>query len=217
MIARPGDPVGGGEARRAAREELARREYGHGGPSVAQRVGDWLGRHLGRLLGGGGFGGHALLIFLLLLLAVVVVVVVRAGRPRRTPRADTDGGADPLAPLAAREHRRRAGEYAAAGQHALALREYLRAAVATVEERGVLPPRPGRTGAATAREARPLLPTAADDLATATAVFDEVWFGGREASADDVTRARAAADAVAGARIAGAPDPAAAAGLAVPR
>ena len=46
----------------------------------------------------------------------------------------------------------------------------------------MLPPRPGRTGAATAREAGPLLPAAAADLAAATAAFDEVWFGGRAAT-----------------------------------
>ena len=62
------------------------------------------------------------------------------------------------------------------------------------------PPRPGRTGAATAREAGAAAARAADELAAATAAFDEVWFGGRAATAADVARARAAADAVARAR-----------------
>jgi hypothetical protein len=86
--------------------------------------------------------------------------------------------------------------------------------VATIEERGVLPPRAGRTGAATAREAGPQLPAAAEQLRAATAAFDEVWFGGRPATDADVADARAAADAVVSARIVSA---AAEPGLAVPR
>jgi hypothetical protein len=51
-------------------------------------------------------------------------------------------------------------------------------------------------------------------LGAATAAFDEVWFGGREASDADVALARAAADAVQSARIVtDAVDP----GLAVPQ
>ena len=65
----------------------------------------------------------------------------------------------------------------------------------------MLPARPGRTGAATAREAGPLLPAAAADLTTSTRAFDEVWFGGRDATDADVTSAQAAADAVRTARL----------------
>ena len=60
----------------------------------------------------------------------------------------------------------------------------------------MLPPRPGRTGAATAFEAGPLLPVAADDLAAAMRAFDQVWFGGRPATDADVALGRSAADGV---------------------
>jgi hypothetical protein len=73
--------------------------------------------------------------------------------------------------------------------------------VQTIEDRGVLAPRPGRTGAATAREAGPVLPAAADALRMAVTAFDEVWFGGRAATDADVTVAQTAADAVLAARI----------------
>jgi hypothetical protein len=117
--------------------------------------------------------------------------------------------------LPARDHRRSARQFAADGRRAEALREWLRAAVQTIEDRGVLPPRPGRTGAAVAREAGPLLPAAAADLAATTTAFDEVWFGGRAATDADVARAEAAADAVLSARVGtGTPAPA---GLAVPQ
>jgi hypothetical protein len=120
---------------------------------------------------------------------------------------------DPLAPVAARDHRRIAAALTADGRRAEALREWLRATVAAIEERGVLPPRPGRTGAATAREAGPLLPAVAADLDAATRAFDEVWFGGREATDADVASARAAADGVLSARVAAA---AGSSGIAIP-
>jgi len=198
-----GSPVGGGEARRAARAELSGPEYHHRHhPNPFGRVADWVGDHLGRLLGqAGSGGGHAVLLAVLVLLAVAVVFAARAGLPARAGRPPgAAAGEDPLAAADAREHRRLAERYTAAGRHAEALREWLRAAIATVEERGILPPRPGRTGAATAAEAGPVLPAAAPDLTAAVRAFDEVWFGGRPATDEDVLRARAAADQVAAAR-----------------
>jgi hypothetical protein len=193
-------PVDGGAARQAAKAELTHREYHRDDPGLTSRVLHWIGRHLAELFTGGG-GSHALLIVLVVILAAVIVFAVRAGAPSRSRRVLLPGEADPLASVPARDHRRIAAQLAAEGRRAEALREWLRAAVASIEERGVLPPRPGRTGAATAGEAGPLLPAAAGDLRAATAAFDEVWFGGRDASDADVALARAAADAVQSARI----------------
>lgn len=211
----PADPVGGGAARRVAKAELDRSEYHHDRPSVQTRILHWIGRRLDDLFSGSG-GSHALLLLLAVVLAAVIVLAVRAGAPRREVRGRRDPGTDPLAPVAARDHRRLAAQFTADGRRADALREWLRAAVQTIEERGVLVPRPGRTGAATAREAGPLLPTAAGDLATATRAFDEVWFGGREATDADVDTARAAADGAASARIAPAATGVGVAGIAAP-
>jgi Domain of unknown function (DUF4129) len=204
MVIAPGPdgPVDGGPARRAAQAELRRREYHRDDPGLVDRALHWIGRHLDRLFTGSG-GSHALLILLVVALAAVVLIAVRAGAPARRGGAAPAAGEDLLAPVAARDHRRLAEQFTADGRRAEALREWLRAALAAIEERGVLPPRPGRTGAATAREAGPLLPAAAGDLAAATAAFDAVWFGGRAATDADVARARAAADAVVTSRIAG--------------
>ncbi len=161
---------------------------------------DWIGRRLDSLLGSSG-GSHALLLLLVLALVVGVVFAVRAGVPTRSRHGADRSDADPLAARAAADHRRIAADLAGQGRHAEALREWLRAAVQTIEERGVLPRRPGRTGAATAREAGPLLPTAAADLATAMRAFDEVWFGGRPATVADVALGRSAADGVTSSRI----------------
>ncbi|HEX3336922.1 MAG TPA: DUF4129 domain-containing protein [Jatrophihabitans sp.] len=212
IVGAPPDPVGGASARQAAQAELRHREYHRDDPGLLSRFLHWVGRQIDALLTGGG-GAHAVLIVLLLALAVVVIFAVRAGAPtRRTRIAGED--LDPLAPVAARDHRRIAEQLTAEGRRAEALREWLRATVAGIEERGVLPPRPGRTGAATAREAGPLLPAVAADLHAATTAFDEVWFGGREARDADLAVARAAADGVATARVAG--YAAASAGIAVP-
>lgn len=194
------NPVTGPAARRAARVELRRGEYHRGGPGPLSRAVHAVTHQLDRLFSGGG-GSTALLLVLVVLVTVAVLLAVRAGAPARRAAAPGTDNSDPLAPVTSRDHRRIAAELAAQGRHREALREWLRAAVQTIEERGVLPPRPGRTGAMTAREAGPLLPGAAGDLAAATTAFDEVWFGGRAATAADVERARAAADGVARARI----------------
>jgi hypothetical protein len=206
-------PVGGDAAQRAAKAELSRPEYRRDQPSVITRAVHWLGRQLDRLFGGSG-PSHAVLLLILVAVVVALVFAVRAGVPGRRVRRPGRVEADPLAPVPARDHRRLARQFAAEGRRAEALREWLRAAVQTIEDRGILPPRPGRTGAAVAREAGALLPTAAADLAAATAAFDEVWFGARPATDADVARAEAAADAVLSARVG--TGRSAPAGLAVP-
>lgn len=194
-----GNPVGGDAARNAATAELRRSEY-HREQGYVSRVLHWIGDKLNSLFSGGSSADHAMLLFAVIVLVVAIVLAVRAGAPRRVTRHPVDGD-DPLAPVAARDHRRLAQQYTAEGRRAEALREWLRAAVQSIEDRGVLPPRPGRTGAATAREAGPALPAAAEALAAATAAFDEVWFGGRAASDADVEHGRAAADGAASSRI----------------
>ena len=86
-------------------------------------------------------------------------------------------------PLDAAEHRRRADGYAAEGRFAEAVRERMRAIVRELETRGVLEPRPGRTADEVAREAGAAVRAVAPDLRTAATVFDEVWYGGRTATA----------------------------------
>lgn len=191
---RPPDPVAGDVARRAAERELRRAEYHRDDPGLIDRAVNWLGDRIGDLFSG-SVGGNIALLFLVLLAAVIVFAVVRAGVPEsRAGRPGAEG--DPLAPAAARDHRRIAAGHEAAGRWAEALREWLRAVVRTIEERGVLDPVPGRTGAATAREAGPRLPAVAADLGAAMSAFDEVWFGARPATAADAALAHRVADAV---------------------
>jgi hypothetical protein len=214
-----GGPVGGDAAQRAAKAELAHREYHRDDPGLLTRLVRWVERRLADLFTGAG-GTHALLLVLVVVAAVVIVLALRAGVPGRRPQLGAMDGPDPLAPIAARDHRRIAAQLTADGRRAEALREWLRATIVAIEERGVLPPRPGRTGAATAREAGPLLPAIATDLQAATRAFDEVWFGGRDASDADVAHARAAADGVLRVRLTTSADTAATSatsGIAVPQ
>ncbi|HSY15209.1 MAG TPA: DUF4129 domain-containing protein [Jatrophihabitantaceae bacterium] len=191
-------PIGAAAAQQAAAAELRKAMYHRGDPNVVERILDWLGRHLDRAFGG-TIPGSAQLALLALLVTVAILAVVRAGRPRRIAR--TVAGTDPLAASTDVDHRLLAQRLAAEGRYPEAVREWLRAAVATIERRGVLDPRPGRTGAEIARAAGVVLPSAAPMLIAATTAFDEIWFGTREALAADVATAQAAADAVQGARI----------------
>ena len=129
------------------------------------------------------------------LIGLVVLAVVRAGRlPGR--RRDTTTDDDPLGTTPGVDHAAEADRLRATGAHAAAVREYLRAAIADLERRGVLVARPGRTGAAAAAEGGTALPATASALDAGARVFDQTWFGTRPATAGDVETARAAYDAV---------------------
>jgi len=130
--------------------------------------------------------GHGLGLFLIIVIlaAVVALIVVRVGTLRRTARV-SDQPIFGIGETTAEEHRRAAAKFAADGLWAEAIRERLRAIVRELEQRGVLDPRPGRTAAELSREAGTQLPALADDLRNATSIFDEVWYGGRIATAAD--------------------------------
>jgi hypothetical protein len=193
-------PISGGDAQRAAERELSKPEYHRDDPDLISRVWQWLMDWLDRLPGG-VIGGSATLVLAGLLLAVLIFAILRAGPIRKRARAQIGSDDDPLRPGSKGDHRRLAEQFAAQGQRAEAVREWLRAAVQTIEERGILDPRPGRTGDEIAREAGARLPHASLQLRAATEAFDLIWFGGREATDQDVSAARAAADAVRTARV----------------
>lgn len=190
----PPGPISGDAARAAAEAELRRAEYHRDDPTVIDRVLSWIGHRLDSVVSGSP-SGSATLILLVLLVGVIVFAVVRAGRPRRLARLRAAGG-DPLTPDAGVDHRALAQAYERDGRLAEAMREWLRAAVAAIEARGVIDPRPGRTGAALAREAGHALPQIAGELQRTGAAFDEIWFGRRSAEAVDVANAHHVADAV---------------------
>jgi Domain of unknown function (DUF4129) len=196
----PAGPISGPAARRAAQLELSKAQYHRDDPTVVTRVLDWIGDRLNSVVSGTP-SGSATLVLLAILIAVIAFALIRAGRPRRLARRAAS--IDPLATDATIDHRRLAAEFEAQGRLADALREWLRAVVQTIEERGVLDARPGRTGAAIAREAGSAMPAIRARLDDAVDTFDAVWFGHREATAADVATTRDLADIVRRTRIEG--------------
>lgn len=179
-------PVGRDEARQAAERELSKGIYAQNEPGPVERaveaVLDRIEQLLDRIASGTPGGSAGLLVLVLLVVGVAVLVIWRTGPVRRSARS----GASVLelsGPLDAGEHRRRADGYAAEGRFAEAVRERMRAIVRELETRGVLEPRPGRTADEVAREAGAAVPAVAPDLRTAATIFDEVWYGGRPATA----------------------------------
>lgn len=176
-------------ARDAAQRELSRREYDDAQPPLLLRVMGRVLRALGDLLDGAtagiGNGTLARVLLLAVLAGVVTVALLRLGplgRQRATGAVFGDG-----AVRTAAQHRQAGDALAAEGRFAEAVRERLRAVVRELEARGVLDPRPGRTAGEVARDAGATVPALAGDLRRGAAVFDEVWYGGRAATAHDHT------------------------------
>lgn len=201
--------IGRRAAQRLARHELAE-------TSIWQRIWHWLARlpgTAGTVVPGGWFGLIALAILAVLAITIIIFWV----RPARTGRAAA-GSVLGGSPMTARDYRQAGERLAAAGDNAGAIVEGVRAIAAELDERGVLPPRAGRTADELAAEAGAELPGLAGDLRTVTRMFDDIRYGDRDGSQAgyqlvsrldrDVRAAQAAAD----------PGPAAAiAELAVPR
>ena len=172
-------------AREAAREELRRREYQQAEPPLLVRVLGRVFREIGELLdraAGAAPGGALGVLALVVLVALFVAVVLSRVGPlagRSTGQPLFSAGAT----LTAAEHRTLAEQAAAEGRFADAVRERLRAVVRDLEARGALDPRPGRTAGEIARDGGAAVPAAADDLRHAAVLFDQIWYGGRDADA----------------------------------
>lgn len=172
-------------AQRAAEDELAKQMYERARPGLVQRVLEWLFERIAGVLedaGGASPGGYAgLLLIVLLVVAAAVAVRLKVGPFGRSARAEDAlfvGG-----PRTSAQHRAAADAHAAAGEWAEAVRERLRAVIRSLEERSLLDPRPGRTADEAAAQAGQALPECAASLHAAARLFDEIWYGGRSASA----------------------------------
>jgi hypothetical protein len=173
-------------AREAAERELSKGMYHTGEPGLFERLVDrvvgWLDERISAAAGLTPGGMWGLLAVLVVLVAAAALILWRTGPLRRAgARAGVDLNLSAL--LSADEHRRRADAYAVDRRYAEAVRERMRAIVGELEDRGVLEPRPGRTADEVARDAGAIVPTVAADLRSAARLFDEIWYGGRPATA----------------------------------
>lgn len=201
MTAPPID-IGRDEAAGAAARELADPIYHADDPGWVARIAQWVLERIEDLVNAAASvtpGGYlSLLVLLGVIIAAIVAIRLRIGpisRAAAGPRLLFDDG-----PVPSAQHRRHADEFAARGEWAEAVRARLRAIVRGLEERDLLDSRPGRTADEAARSAGAVLPQCAEDLAAAARTFDDVWYGGRTATAEMDAQLRAVDAAVAGAR-----------------
>jgi len=202
--------VGRREGQRLARRELAE-------VSFWQRILNWIGRLFsgtgsGTIVPRGWFG----LIVLAVLAIVAVIVIVTWVRPARARRA-ASGAVLTGSGRNARDYRAAAERFAASGDFGAAIVECVRAIAAELEERQILPPRPGRTADELGVEAGRALPGTAAGLRTATRLFDDILYGDKDGTEPGYQLVSGVDAEVRSAR-ASAPDGAAEpAGLGVPR
>ncbi|TGY76209.1 DUF4129 domain-containing protein, partial [Cellulomonas shaoxiangyii] len=192
-------------ARRWVLEELADPAYSRE-ESLLDRFLAWVAEQLEGLQGVGLPPAGALAVVVgvavvVVLLALWIAGPVRGGlttrrRARAVLAADDRRSADDL--------RAAADAAAAAGDWPTAVAERFRAVVRSLEERGVLDERPGRTAHEAAGLAARRLPGAADVLARGGDRFDDVVYGHRSATPDDDRLMRDLDDAVRAARAGGA-------------
>lgn len=122
----------------------------------------------------------------------------RRSRRTRTPPAEREPLADDRIPdLPSQVLAVSADELAAAGRYAEAVRERLRSMIRGLIERDLLPASPGWTVMELARAGGRNRPELAASLDAAAAIFSDIWYGLRPATADDDAAMREHAAAVA--------------------
>jgi hypothetical protein len=174
----PGSRIGRHPAQIIARRELAKLAAVPLWLRILRDIAHALG-DTGNSIPAGWFG---LIVIAVLVLGLIVVILTWV-RPRRAKRRARASGALGALTRGARDYRADAERLAAEGKFARAIIEGVRAIAAELDERGILPPRPGRTANELALEAGRELPALAADLRAVTRLFDDVRYGDRAGSA----------------------------------
>lgn len=207
-------PPGGHLIGRHAGQRLARGELAE--LTFWQRILNWLIRlpNNAAVVIPGGWSG---LIALAILAVAAISLVIYWARPSRTRRAQAIpvlGGE----PMSARDYRRSAERWATDADYASAIVDGVRAIAAELDERAILPPRPGRTAGELASEAGSALPGLASDLRAVTQLFDDIRYGEKDGSLAGYQLVSRVDNDVRAARPASAPAPSEQlAGLVMPR
>ncbi len=144
----------------------------------------WLVRTYHSIVDATPGGALGLLVVIVAVAALALVVAQRRGLYGRR-RGGGETGIELPAQRSADAFRTQADAFAARGAFAEAVRARLRATVATLEDRGVLDPRPGRTAAEVAAEAGAARNDLRDLLWRGALTFGEIWYGRRVATAAD--------------------------------
>ncbi len=172
--------LGAEQARELAQRELLDPVYAQAQPPWWQRVAEWfvdrLGDILSTLVSGVADGGWVVVLVGLLAL-VLFVALRRTGSVRRARGGDAPVFVGRVRDAA--DYRAASARSAAAGDYHGAVLDRFRAIVRTLEQRGVIDERPGRTADEAAAETGILRPELASGLRRGAAAFDEVAYGGR--------------------------------------
>jgi hypothetical protein len=182
------------DVNRAAEDILSRPEFQQAGPTRIERAWSWIGDQIAKvfsLLGDGVPGtlfGALILGAALAGIGVLVWRVVRSwpGRRRRVPVPTATVVIDGR--VSAVEWRRLASVAASEGRWRESLRCRYRAMVSELDDGDLLTEVPGSTTGEERVEIARTAPGASGDFASATAMFDGVWYGGEDADASDVER-----------------------------
>ncbi len=184
----------GDQAREWAERELAHPAYDAVEPTALDRAARAVGDVLLGLLDpdlSGGWGPLAAVLATVAVVAIILVVVLIWGRPRRRMRTP-DGpptdlfGADEVRTAA--QLRADAAAAAARGAYDDAVILGFRALARGLVERAVVTPLPGTTARSFARQAGRAFPDLGGALSESAAVFDDVRYLRRPATADLATR-----------------------------
>ena len=185
----------------AAKEILRRPEFQAPPKSLYQRLLDFVGHTLGRLIDvvAGGGRGALLAVMILAIVAAATLYLVARGLQLGRPVADGSDGAEVVV-----ERRRRAIEwdaeaeaFEARGEWRAALRCRYRALVARLARAGVVDEVPGRTAGEYRRLVGRARPAVAPPFSDASDLFERAWYGGGETGPDDSAAFRRLADEVA--------------------
>ena len=171
-------------ARRWAADELAKAAYQEHGPSLVQRIQEWIAHGLSSIFGHGpGFGSVASILAIVVVLVVVAVVYAVVGpmrRSRRTARERAVFEDDARTSAEIRDSSERA---AARGEWGLAALERYRAVIRSLEERDLIQERAGMTAHEAAGEIAHRFPDVRYLVEHASEIFDGVRYGHGDATA----------------------------------
>jgi hypothetical protein len=175
-----------------ADEILRQARYDRPPKSIPDRVLEWFGEQLGKVLGSFvGSGAGTLVAWALVVGAVGVVVflVVRYGRVGRLP-GPLERSAAVMVELTRTpaQWRDEAAALEAAGRWKEGLRCRHRALIAELVRRGAIPEQAGRTAGEYVRDVARTLPDAAPAMAAATELFEAAWYGDAETGAAEAAR-----------------------------
>jgi hypothetical protein len=174
-------------ARQWAADELAKAPYQPHGESLQDKISGWLDdavSSLGNLGSGLGAGGTVLAI-LVVALVVAAVVFALVGPMRRARKRAREHVVFEDDTRDAATMRASAEDAAKRGLWRLAVLERYRAVIRSLEERDLIPERPGMTAHEAAAEAARRFPDVRHLVSYASDVFDWVRYGNRAATAED--------------------------------